>query len=235
MQRFGTLGKAPTGTGSRNEFHAIGSLLTRAGVLPTPMYPVPLLRVPEDQALKHSVVGARSESDLLAHVFALDRWDRILEAPHVSTVGFAPARGRHHWSAGRERDNGQTLEGPPGMSKEFSFDPIGGPRVLVERKNDDVAGGETLEDGIQRPALGQDAEPSAPKAPRHQGIQPSRLDGAADEMKAIAHVRVIAEDCDGRHLEVAEVAGQHQGAFAMVERPIERLDVLQARRRASTL
>src|SRR5450631_2972813 len=112
------------------------------------------------------------------------------------------------------------------MSEKFTLDPIGRARVLVERKNDDVASGETLENGIQRAALRQYAETSPSKTPRHEGIQPSRLDGATHKMKPIAHMRVIAENRDGRHLEIAEVARQHQGAFALLERPIECLDIL---------
>src|SRR5947209_14415586 len=104
------------------------------------MHPEPLFRMPEDQPLEDGVVGARSAPDLLTYVGVFDRRHGILEAQHVPTIGLAPACRRHYRRTGRQRDDGQALEGPGTMPEKFALDSVRRTRVLVEREDDDVAG-----------------------------------------------------------------------------------------------
>src|SRR6266513_4042660 len=125
------------------------ALLPRANFLPSAMHPEPLLRVPEDQALEHGVVGARIEPDLLAHIVVLDRRHGIVETQHMTAIGFTPACRRQHRRTGCQRNNGEALERPRTKPEKFTLDSIGWTRVLVERKDDHIADREPLENGVE--------------------------------------------------------------------------------------
>src|SRR5207248_7938375 len=122
-------------------------------------------------------------------------------------------------------------KGPRAMAEKFALDAVGRARMLIEWKDDHVAGGEPLEDGIERSALGHDAEPGASKPPRYHCVEPAWLDGAAHEMNAAAHLGKIGESGNRRHFETAEVTGDNEHALASIERVGERLDVLYPHRR----
>src|SRR6202790_5127510 len=120
------------------------ALLPRDNFFPSAVHPEPLLPVPEDQALEHGGIGARIEPDFLAHIVALDRRHGIVETQHVTAIGLTPACGRQHRRAGRQRDNGEALEGPRTMPEKLTLDSIGRAGVLVERKENHIAGREPL-------------------------------------------------------------------------------------------
>src|SRR6202171_2607089 len=186
------------------------ALLPRDNFFPSAVHPEPLLRVPEDQALEHGVIGTRIEPDLLAHIVVLDRRHGVVETQHMTAIGFTPACGRQHRRAGRQRDNGEALERPRTIPEKLTLDSIGRTSVLVGRKEDHIAGREPLENGVERSTLGHDAEARAPEPPSHQGVQPAWLDRPAYEVNAAVHLREVAQASDGSDLEVAEVAGQNE-------------------------
>src|SRR6185295_11522090 len=66
--------------------------LFRLGVFPPPMHPVPLFRVPNDQAFQGRIISPRIETDRFIRILRLDRRNRLAEAQHVSAVRLAPAR-----------------------------------------------------------------------------------------------------------------------------------------------
>ena len=144
----------------------------------------------------------------------------------MTAIGFTPACRRQHRRTGRQRDNGEALERPRTMPEKLNLDSIGRTRVLVERKDDHIAGREPLENGVERPTLGHDAEARAPKSSRDQCVQPLRLDGAANKVNAAMHLRKAGEARDRRHLEAAEVPRQNQHTLASIERACKRLDAL---------
>ena len=103
--------------------------------------------------------------------------------------------------------------------------------MLIERKDDHVAGGKCRENRVERAALRQHAEPGLVEAARDERVEPFRLDRAAHEMKAPAHFRIVADAGDRRDLPIAEVAGQYEHALALSHRRNKRLDVLDANQR----
>jgi hypothetical protein len=68
------------------------------------------------------------------------------------------------------------------MAEEVDFDAVGVTRVLVEREDDHVAGGEGGEDRVERAALRQHAETRLVEPSRDERVEPS-LDRAAHEME----------------------------------------------------
>ncbi len=117
------------------------------------------------------------------------------------------------------------------MPEEFDFDAIRGPRMLVEREDDHVAGRERFENRVERAALRQHAEAGLVEAAGDECVEPPGLDRAADEMEAAANFRIVADAGDRRHLPVAEVARQDEHALAHRDRGDEALDVLDAHQR----
>ena len=112
------------------------------------------------------------------------------------------------------------------MPEEVDLDAVGRVRVLVEREDDHVARGQQVEDSVERAPLADDAEARLVEAPRDERIEPGWLDRAADEMEPAAEVRIVGEAGDRRHFPVAEMTGEHEHAFALLQCRAERLDVL---------
>src|ERR1700682_4825287 len=98
----------------------------------------------------------------------------------MAAVTIAPPSGRQHRRARRQRDDGKTLESPRRVAEKLALDSIRRTGMLVERKHHHVARGEPLQDRIERTALAQNTEAGAVKAPRHQLVEPARLDRTPD-------------------------------------------------------
>src|SRR5208283_2826118 len=62
-----------------------------ADVLPTPVHPVPLLRMAQDQLFQRGIVCPGRLLDLHAHVGGGDHTERFLEAQYVPSIRVAPA------------------------------------------------------------------------------------------------------------------------------------------------
>ena len=164
-----------------------------------------------------------------------DDRQRRLEAQHVRTVGLAPRRRRKHRRAGRERDDREALERARRVAEELDVDAVGPARMLVEREHDRVAVLQQLEHAVERAALADRAEARAAHPPVDERIEPRRLDRAADEVDAVAHFGKLREPRHGAHLEVAEVAGEHEHALARVPRLRELVDAFDAHQRTLAL
>ncbi|MCJ7720306.1 MAG: hypothetical protein MUO36_02440, partial [Candidatus Hadarchaeum sp.] len=82
------------------------------------------------------------------------------------------------------------------LSEEIDLDAVGRVRVLVEREHDHVAGGQQVEDPVERAPLADDAEARLVEAARDERIEPGRLDRATDEMEPAAEVRIVGEAGD---------------------------------------
>src|SRR4030095_4769606 len=174
-------------------FHSAFRRSLAAHRLPAPVHPVPLLRARENEPLEGFVVGTRVRADRVVRVVALDRCERVFEAQHVMAVGFAPARGRQHGRTGRERNDREALERPRRMSEEVDLDAVRRARVLVERKDNHVAGRQRGEDRIERTALWQHAEARLVEAAGDEGIEPLRLYPATPKIKNAAASRAVYE------------------------------------------
>src|SRR5215467_7062742 len=144
----------------------------------------------------------------------------------MPSVGLAPARRREHGCAGGECENRDTAEGLGRMAEEVHLDAVPATGVLVERKDDDVAAGQAIDDRIEGAPLGQNPESRAAEASRDQRVEPAWLERPPYEVEAAARVREATDPGCGRHLPVAEVAGEHQHAVASTVGGEERLDVL---------
>ena len=138
-----------------------------------------------------------------------------------------------HRRAGGERDDREALERARRLAEEFDVDAVAAaPRAgRTETRSTSPA---------SRRSRIASSEPRLPQRRRSPPCRNRRLTsassqrgliGAAHEMKAAVHLREWRDAGDGRHLPVAEVAGQHQHALAALERADERLDVLDAHQR----
>ena len=121
------------------------------------------------------------------------------------------------------------------MREEFDLDAVRRRGVLVEREDDDVAGGEEVEDPVERSALADHAEAGLVEPARDERIEPARLERAADEVELAAKRRIFREPGDRRHFPVAEMAGEDQHALALLQGGGEGLVVLDAHQRRLAL
>src|SRR5215831_9873208 len=144
----------------------------------------------------------------------------------MSPVGLAPARRREHGCAGGECENRDTAEGPRRMAEEVHLDAVPATGMLIEREHHQVAATEPFDDRIEGTPFWQNPESRAAEASRDHRVEPARLERPPYEVEAAARVREAADSGCGRHLPVAEVAGQHQHALASTVGGEERVDIL---------
>ena len=199
------------------------------------MDPIPLLGMAENHPFERRVERARRGADRLVRVLVLDERQRLFESQHMSSIRLAPARSGQDRRAGGQGDDRKALERACGVTEEFDVDAIGTMRVLVERKHDDVARFEPRDDPIERAALAHHAETCAIEPPRHQLIEPPRLDRSAHEMEAAVNLGIVLNSRDGRDFPIAEMSCEDQNAFAIAESVDERIQIFDAYERASAL
>ena len=102
------------------------------------MHPVPLLRMAQNQALERRIECARGETNRLVRVGVIHQYERRLEAQHVTSIGLAPARRRHHRGAGGKRQYRETLERSGRMAEKFNVDAVRPMGMLIEGKYEGI-------------------------------------------------------------------------------------------------
>src|SRR6185437_2100586 len=119
-----------------------------------------------------------------------------------------------HRRAGRECQHREALERAGRLAEEIDVDAIRAARVLVERKDHDVAAIEQRHDAVERAPLADNAEAGSVEPAGDERIEPVRLDRPAHEVEPPTDFRIILDACDSRDFPVAEMTGQHQYALA---------------------
>src|SRR5437773_7772062 len=117
------------------------------------MYPIPLFGMPQDQPLERRIERAGCRPDRFVGILVVDGRNRLFEAQHVAAIRLAPTGGGQHGRTGRERDDRETLERARRMTEELDVDAVGAMRVLIEWKDNHVAGFEAIDDPVERAAL----------------------------------------------------------------------------------
>lgn len=169
--------------------------------------------MPEQRAFERSVECTRSQPDRLARILVLDDRHGVLETQHMRAVGLAPARRGNHRRARIHRDDRQAAECPGRLPEKIRDHALPRRRVLVVDEDHDPLLREQIEDGIERTALRDGAEPGATESPRHIRIQRRGLQRAADEMEQPLELRELPDARDGRDLPISEVPREQQHPF----------------------